>query len=420
MRVAFLILRKNYYRLLGPAVEEALNRGHAVECWHDWSGPRTGAKGSEFPDAAPPFRAGRPSVVTFAGAADLGERWRLDPPGAVVSIDPPEPSVRAVAKTRWVWLQYGADILFQATPRGGDDADALAVYSDYWTRRVAERFGDADLAAALAHKAVAVGAPELDALGLVDPVEVRQGLGVAADRPIVLYLPFPLRSNVPTAWLRNVHRPSSRLAQGWRTLFGGPREYWPHVAKGWSDRRIVEAVRAFCDANGALLVMKARRKDPVPRYAARLADRVVYDPSHYPPTILELLSAAALCVHFYSTAVLEAAFASVPSLCLAPRAAELGPASFGFDFVHNGEAGGIYNAPGVAYWRPLAEAFDALAGWRLAEFPLDRAARRAYVERFLGFDDGGSSGRLLDLVERVAAEAEPHVEGERAASPGVR
>jgi hypothetical protein len=179
----------------------------------------------------------------------------------------------------------------------------------------------------------------------------------------------------------------------------------------------VEAVRAFCDAAGASLVMKARHKDPVPRYAERLADRVFYDPSHYPPTILELLSVAALCVHHYSTAVLEAAAAGVPSLCLAPAADELGPASFGFDFVHNGRRDGIYNAPGVAYWRPLTDAFDGAARWRLGEFALDPDARRDYVERFLGFDDRRSSARLLDVIERVVDRGS--VARQRAPAPPV-
>jgi len=408
VRIAFLILRKNYYRLLGPVVDAALRRRHTVECWHDVSGPRTGAKGSEFPDGAPAFRtaapsARGPSVVSYAGPADLARRWRVDAPDAVVSIDPPDPAVRIAATTRWIWLQYGADILFQSTPRGVVDADAVAVYSTYWTRRIVERFPG--LGSSLGEKATVVGAPELDALDLIDPTEVRARFGLPRDRPVVLYLPFPLRSNVPTPWLVNVHRPSSRAAQGVRTLVAGPRRFWPDVVKGRRDRTIVEAMRAFCDAHGALLVMKARRKDPVPRYAERLADRMVYDASHYPPTILELLRVSSLCVHFYSTAVLEAASAGVPSLCLAPRADQLGPATYGFDFVHNSDPRGIYQAPGVAYWRALDEAFDGLAGWRLADFPLDDAARRAYVERFLGFDDRGSSGRLLDLVERVVARA---------------
>ncbi len=401
MRLAFLILRKNYYRLLGPVVEEALSRGHAVECWHDRSGPRRGAKASEFPDSAPAFRSGSPRVLDYQGPVALAERWRLDPPDAVVSIDPPDPEVRSATKARWFWLQYAADILFQQTPAGVLDADAVGLYSAYWMGRVEERFPDSGIGPELGKKAIVVGAPELDAVRSIDGDEVRRRLGLPPERPIVLYLPFPLRSNIPTAWLRHVHTPSTRLEQGARTLLARRWEYWPHVKNGWNDRRVVEAARTFCDRHGALLVMKARVKDPVPWYAARLADRVFYDLSHHPPTILDLLSIASLCIHFYSTAVMEAASCGVPSLCLAPREEELGPGSFGFGFVHNGEPGGLYNAPGVAYWRPLCSAFDGLSRWGLGDFPLLAEARRRYVERFLGFDDGRAAGRLLDALGRV-------------------
>jgi len=403
-KLAVLIRRKNYYRLLGPVVEEALARGHVVDCWHDWSGARRGGKASEFPDAAPAFRAGSPRVLGYQGPADLAERWRSDPPAAVVSIDPPDPGLRAATKARWLWLQYAADILFQPTPPGVLDADAVGLYSAYWGQRVEARFPDSGIGPELRRKAVVVGAPELDVARSIDRDEVRRRLGLPAGRPVVLYLPFPLRSNVPTPWLSAVHAPRTRLGQGLRTLLARRWEYWPHVMNGWNDRRLVEAARAFCDRNGALLVMKARRKDPVPRYASRRADRVFYDLSHYPPTILELLSVAALCIHFYSTAVMEAACCGVPTLCLAPGEEELGPASFGFGFVHNGEPGGLYNAPGVAYWRPLVYAFDGLSGWRLADFPLVPEARRRYVERFLGFDDGAAAGRLLDALARLVDE----------------
>lgn len=398
MKIAVLILRKNYYRLLGPVVEEALARGHVVECCHDWSGSRRSGKASEFPDGAPAFRAGSPRVASHRSTADLAERWRREPPEAVVSIDPPAPELRAATKARWLWLQYAADILFQQTPAGVLDADAVGLYSPYWQHRIEERFAGAGLGGELDRKASIVGAPELDVVHRIDRDEVRRRLGLPEGRPIVLYLPFPLRSNVPTPWLRNVHAPRTRLGQGLRTLWAGRGQDWSAVARGWNDRHLVRATRAFCDRNGALLVMKARRKDPVPRYAARLADRVFYDLSHHPPTILELLSVASLCIHFYSTAVLEAAYCGVPSLCLAPREEQLGPASFRFGFIHNGDADGLYNAPGVAYWRPLGSAFDGLPAWRLDDFPLDAGARRRYVERLVGFDDGRSAGRLLDAL----------------------
>jgi hypothetical protein len=401
MRLAVLILRKNYYRLLGPVVEEALGRGHTVECWHDWSGPRRGGKSYEFPDTAPRFRAGSPAVLGYGSPEELAERWGRDAPDAVVSIDPPGVGLRAATKARWLWLQYAADILFQPTPPGILDADAVALYSAHWRALIERRFPGSAIGPELGKKGIVVGAPELDTVHRIDRDEVRRRLGLPAGRPIVLYLPFPLRSNIPTSWLRHVHRPATRIAQGVRTILARRWEYWPYVVRGWNDRRLVEAARAFCDRHGALLVMKSRHKDPFPPYAQRLADRTFYDLSHHPPTILDLLSVASLCIHFYSTAVMEAAYSGAPSLCLAPRAEELGPASYGFGFVHNGDDGGLYHAPGVAYWRPLDSAFDGLREWTLDDFPLALEARRRYVERFLGFDDGRASGRLLEALERM-------------------
>src|SRR5262245_3948908 len=107
MKLALLILRKNYYRLLGPVVAEALRRGHAGHGWRDWTGARRGGKSYEFPDTAPAFRAGSPCVVGYSSGEELAERCRREPPDAVVSIDPPDSKLRAATKAWWLWLQYG-------------------------------------------------------------------------------------------------------------------------------------------------------------------------------------------------------------------------------------------------------------------------------------------------------------------------
>jgi hypothetical protein len=405
MRIAFIIRRKNYYRLLGPAVEEGLRRGWRVECWHDWSQPRGGAKGSEFPDTAPAMAGGAPEVRTFRGFEDLASQFRADSPDVVVTLDPPDPVTRAGSTARWLWLQYSADILFEPTPWGFLDADAVGVYSARWSDLLEERYRDTGAAHEIRRKMRPVGMPELDAARRIDPDEVRRRLGLPRDRPIVLYLSFPLRSNPPTFWLRGVFTPSTRLGQAARTLLARRMEYWPDVREGLNDRRLVEAVRRFCDRAGAALVMKSRLKDPIPRYALRRADRAFYDLSHYPATILDLLSVASLCIHAYSTTVLEAGYCGVPSLCLAPNDAAMGQPTFASEFVHNLKPGWIYNWPGVAYGVPLRDAYDGFGRWTLSDFPLDAGARRDYVERFLGFDDGRSSGRLLDLADGLALVA---------------
>lgn len=398
IRIAFPILRKNYYRLLAPVVEAALRRGWQVECWHDWGHPRRGGKASEFPDSVPVSMIGGARIRTFQGDRGLLELLRTNPVDVVVSLDPPPLTVKQVTRVRWIWLQYSADLLFYPTPEGVLASDAVATYSTYWITKLEERFRDARLGGELTRRTVAVGMPETDVVPAIDPDAVRRRLGLPPRRPVVLYLPFPLRSNPPTVWLRRVFTPSTRLGQGIGTLLSGRTEYWEHVWQRWNDRRLVEGVRSFCDRAGAVLVMKSRLKDPIPRYARRLADHVLYDPSHYPPTILELMSVASLCIHAYSTAVFEAASCGVPSLCLAPDPKDMGLPDHVHELVHNGALGGIYNWPGTAYCAPLREAFTGLARWRLADFPLDRSARKRYVERFLGFDDSRSAERLLDLA----------------------
>jgi hypothetical protein len=165
----------------------------------------------------------------------------------------------------------------------------------------------------------------------------------------------------------------------------------------------VEALSAFCARHGAALVVKGRLKDPTPPYLKRVADAHFEDQPYHPPLILELLRCASLCVHYYSTAVLESVYAGVPSLCLGAEPHEMGLDRGNATLIHNGRPGGIYNWPGAAHWRFLGEAADGFGRWTLGDFPLDADARRRYVAEFLGPDDGRASVRFLDLVaDRLA------------------
>lgn len=393
-RIAFLIKRKNYYRVLGAVVEEALCRGWAVECWHDHAQARDGWKGHEFPDHVPAFAAGAPRVIPFQGTSELAERFEVDPPDAVVCVDPPEPEVAAVTKARWFWLQFAADlVLHPHAPRGLRDATAVGVYSPWWTRRLRRNFSEDLGAASIRHKAVPVGMPMLDLVAGIDPDKVRWTYGLPCDRPLVLYLPYPILSTEPRPWLRRAVGGWTRAARAVNRRLRPPR----------TDRRIVEALSAFCARQGAALVVKGRIKDPSPPYLKRAADAHFEDQPYHPPVILELLRCASLSVHYYSTAVLESVYAGVPSLCLGPEPRDMGLDRGNATLIHNGRPGGIYNWAGAAHWRPLAEAADVLGRSRLADFPLEAEARRRYVAEFLGPDDGRASVRFLDLVaDRLA------------------
>ncbi len=417
MKVAFLIERRNYYRLFGPIVDRALERGWAVECWHDWGQPRTGPKGSEFPDSAPAFRHGWPRVRTYGGSGELAPLLASASPDAIVALRRPS-AAEKTGVVRWFGLQYTLDVAELVDASGQTSCDGIGLHSQYWAQRTpdclriradnrsravgtpTEAVDDAAVADTLCRMARIVGIPEMDQYHWIDPLEVRRRLGVDRGQPVVLYCPFPFRTNPRTFWVRHVYGASalhSRLAV---RLTGRP-EYRAHVARRLNDRRVADAVRAFCDRNGAALVVKARLKDPVPPYLARRADRVLYDEHYYPATILELLKISALCLHFFSTVAYEAAYAGVPSICIAPNADDLGFPPLWREWFLSVEPGSSFNLRGVVYPVGLEALVGGFAKRQVADFPLDPVARAQYVEKFIGFDDGKSSDRVLDAVQSL-------------------
>jgi len=60
----------------------------------------------------------------------------------------------------------------------------------------------------------------------------------------------------------------------------------------------------------------------------------------------------------------------------------------------------LQNFPGVVWSATPAEAIARLDGATLGDFRVDAERRRAYVARFVGFDDTRSSDRALDVIER--------------------
>jgi hypothetical protein len=241
----------------------------------------------------------------------------------------------------------------------------------------------------------------MDQFHWMDPADVRRRLGLEPGRPVVLYCPFPFRSNPRTFWTRHIYGAPNALHQRLAIRLGRRPEYRSHMERHLDDRSVVRAVRAFCDRNGAALVVKARAKDPVPRYLSRCADRVLYDEHYYPATILELLRISVLCLHFFSTVAYEAVYAGVPSICLAPDADDLGLPRLLREWFLTTAPGSSFNTPGAVYPLGLEDLIGGFPGKRLGDFPLDPVTRAQYLDKFIGFDDGKSSDRVLDAVHSL-------------------
>jgi hypothetical protein len=174
----------------------------------------------------------------------------------------------------------------------------------------------------------------------------------------------------------------------------------PEIWKGNGYRDLVDAIRDFSRRSGAVLVVKSREKNRDPRFLRQSADLFVEsDEAVYPYTSIELMAIAGLCVHFQSGAALEAAAASVPSLSVKVPQSHL-HAYPGHEQVFGGREGTLQNFAGVVWGAGHGEAPARLRGRTLADFTIDPEARRRYLERFVGRDDGRSSHRVLDVIER--------------------
>jgi hypothetical protein len=296
------------------------------------------------------------------------------------------------------------------------------MHTEYWRARAAdalriilfnharahgtppEPVDDAAVEATMQDRGAIVGFPKMDQFHAIDPTRVRRQLGLDPGVPVVVHCPFPFMSNPRTFWVRHVYG-AGRLHQRLAVVAGGGRRYAEHVAHGWDDRSVARALRTFCDANGAALVVKARAKDPVPGYLARVADRVLYDQTDYPATILELMSIASLCLHFFSTVAYEAAYAGVPSICVTADPDDLGFAPIWREWFLSAAPGSGFGFAGVVYPLSVPEIVTDLPRRRLADFALEPVARAQYLHKFVGVDDGKASDRLLDMASSLHSGA---------------
>jgi hypothetical protein len=424
VHVAFLVIRGSYVKHFAGAVEEALARGWRVTLLCDHRGVEsqpTGWKGYDFPrlDAMPAFVRGVPAVAAFTSVEELDGLLRGGGVQAlfVAGARPIVAEIRRrcpallIAQIQSAWDA----LMLHVTPQTLPLFDAIYGFSPSWVDWWADyqvaygRIPGDDREAwrgRLKDRYVSVGFAEAEQLKYIDRVAVRARLGLPPARPVVLYLPFPFQSVWREFWPHRIHRPPRAVA-ALHVLVSGRREWWPYVRRGWNDRRLVEGLRRFCDASGAVLVVKSRVKNLVPRYLRRLADLTVYDEAYYPATILELLAVSSLCIHYYSFALSEAVYAGVPSLCISPSAAEWPKIRVQKMAVPAFSAApeSFYNFPGAVWSVSIPEAFERLAGLSLAAFSLQEERRRAFIDRFFGPGDLDVAARIHDDVERRLANA---------------
>ena len=411
MTLGFLVLRKGFLKVVGATIQAALERGHeAVLIW-DPVEPKPGEAVTEADLSAWP----RATRVAWARRQPLLPLLRAATIEALIA-----PSLHYVLKAsvrdddiaeirRAGIGLYSVDYVFEtvtSAPEGYRVID-ITFYMSGFQRELHHRLFAAEFAALgsatdLAARSAISGSTMLDQLAVVDRAAIRKRYGIGPDQPVVLFM--SLKMAVPDAWRRLVWGAGPR---GWRALKAlatGHARWVLEILRGNGYTALVEALAGFCQRTGAALVVKSREKNADPRFLRRVADVFLYDEDVYPYTSIELMSIADLCVHFQSGAVLEAAFAGVPSLSIAVSQEHLRQYS-SFDEVYGGRPGSLQNFPGVVWHADPSSAIDRLRGASLGDFRLDADAHRRYVDKFLGFADTGSSVRVLTAIERALSSS---------------
>ena len=408
MTVGFLALRKGFLRVLGSVIQAALDRGHRVVLLWDGRQSKPGETVSASDLAAWP--GAEPQAFSpFAPILPLLERLGIQ---ALVA-----PSLHPYLRATGLEAEmeaihragvrlYSVDYAFETVtgePEGYRLVDTTFYTSEYQRELhreiMAEGFARLGPGADRAVKSAVAGSTMMDQLAVVDRAAVRKRYGLASDQRVVLLM--SLKMAVPDAWRRLHWGGSPRLWRAARAALGGHADWVPDIVRGHGYRELVLALRDLCRREGAALIVKSREKNADPGFLRRLADVFVYDEALYPYTSMELMAVASLCVHFQSGAVLEAAFAGVPSLSVEVSQSHLqGYASF--DEVYGGRPGSLQNFPGIVWPVGHREAVGLIERSRLDAFAVEPEARRRYVEKFLGFDDTRSSVRILEAIERAA------------------
>lgn len=409
MTIGFIIHRDAYYKYFGPIIDEALRRSHKVFCLHDYSQPRGGPKGYQFPalNKVPPFKSGSPEAISFAGNNKLLKIIKASNIQVIVTINLDKELKKE--GVFWVAIQTLGDVVVQAESLGLPDR--FFINSDAWLelslaylldRAIIKEEDVPAKREALKNKVKSIGFPELDQVNLIDPASVRAEWGIPKEKPVVLFLPFPFHCSSDRFWAPFIYGLDNRFLQLPIALLSFKGRYIKQVWERWNDKKVVKAIKEFCQNNNAYLLVKARKKEPVRGYLARVADKVIYyDEAYYPATIIKCLRVADVCINFFSSTVLEGVPMGVPNICIAPS---------GRDYKNLKTLAGkiiltkqkrIYDFEGASYMLSIAESINLLPEKSLKDFPLKPDRQKEYIEKFVGDLDGNYSSKALDEIEKL-------------------
>lgn len=432
MKIAFPIFRFNWYRTVAPVVDEALKRGHSVECWHNTSSENTG---QNLPSESmfPRFRNGLPNVRNYSSSSELTSLLGDTDADVIVSIDIP---LDHWTEEPW-WndrtFEYAAiatpDTLRRITTVSHlDSVDLICVRSEHelqscildhttdYHKRVneCERVGrDGDLYKSLMRPKIGkewdqvmrdeflkkcriTGYPLLDSVDLVDKNAFRKKLGIPSGKKVIGLWSTPHEGRGFHGHWDRIFYEKNFIKRLLLVIRGYGLKLWKFPKHG--EERVIEAISTFAKNNNAVLVTKQRHyQADEPNFYVNHSDIMLGEDSFYPHSALELASIADLMIGFRTTGTTEAVYAGCPVLDLViPNARR----DLHFDAFHFLK--GLYSHGGVVWSIPTDLSVAKLPSMKLEEFKMDESAKGKYIRKYCGPENGGFSSNILNEIEALS------------------
>ena len=440
-------------------IDAALDRGHTVELWHDYSeGPKSqaksGQKGYLFPytHSSPFYSSTKPNLsieaVTHRDTFrdHILHHQEIDfflalSPMSDAFFDIDDQILRHI-DGKWVMIAHGGDSILELTLENSYLAAKYRRVLLFDTKHNLQA-GIRDIQAKWPRGVEFLESPltEIHFVGssmmqsrfkFLDKQELRSKYKIPNGLSPVVYLPFPFLANrkyrnfpvkgifgtgwaLQSAWSgvflpgRKTLGPDSEarlqnmglLTPTWKLIcllkiFSNPTALtW--FARGLSEPSLVRHLQAFCGRQNLFLIVKPRRKFPYPPILESLADLVIDDDEQqvYPTKLQELLQISELVVGGLSSAVLEAVFAGVPYINIGFPPYDLPTDE---DWVYDYTSGSMYNYPGVVTNISVAKLHQF--SWTNSLLHVDALARNAYLDKFVGPLGQNSSDNVLNVLRK--------------------
>lgn len=404
MHVGFLVNRQTYYRHFGPLVDAALSRGWDVTCWH-FQGESKKHYQKPTKEILDACTYGQPEIINYFDFKEIDDLAKKA--DAVISLHG-KALYNVSCHTPWISIQHNIDS-FTEGAASLLSADTNCIFTNFWIEwagRFYEKCGimpSREFMRSFMPKAVTCGIVEMDVMSKIDPEEVKKRWGIPAGKPVVVYLNNPYSFIKLTSWYRWIHSETIRAKQLINmAVHPSMLKYYKEVLNGWNNKAVIKAVRLFCDANNACLLLKAREKFPPMDYERQLADICLFDQNSYPPTFQEITAIADFVISTYSTTVMQSVYNGVPYL-LMDMLGGIDEHTWPWYFaMEECEPPTLFRCPGAVWRMNLGQIIEELPLLRLDDFVVQQEAREQYVNKLLGPDDGKASCRVLDVVERCA------------------